>query len=285
MSRAPTPEKHDANEPLVCDIGATKIKIGYVRMGGVEPVQCDTPSTRGEIIDSIECLVQQQIARTDRKPDSLVVGCPGLVDLRGNVRYALYVDVSDLNLQAELQSRISLPTTVVNDAKLQAAGLLDVHPTFVYLTLGSGVGGAVAINGQILLGAQGFAGELGHFPIIGIDYRCTCGKIGCLDSVAGGISLAKRMGREWWRSDRYETRSLPLVQAGEACARTIEALVAILDPPVVAVCGNLVRHAEYRSALTNALRLQIEQHSRSLQLYDDSWPLAVEGAARLMGSN
>lgn len=95
-----------------------------------------------------------------------------------------------------IQKQISLPITLVNDA---TAATLAEHlygagrglDNMIYMTISTGIGGGIIVNGKLVFGAHGFAGEVGHQTIDTRGPRCHCGKLGCLESFSSGTALAR----------------------------------------------------------------------------------------------
>lgn len=132
----------------------------------------------------------------------LGVGVPGLVDQSGVLRFAPNLPgVVDLAVRAGLQQRFpGAVVTVGNDATCAAWAERDLgagrgSDELLMVTLGTGIGGGIVSNGQLLLGANGFAGEFGHMVVDPHGPRCPCGKRGCWERFASGSGLG-RLARE-----------------------------------------------------------------------------------------
>ncbi|MDA3021506.1 MAG: ROK family protein [Actinomycetota bacterium] len=112
------------------------------------------------------------------------------------VRRSANLGWDDKPLRTDLAHRLELPVTVANDADAAAwGGYLDIgRPTgnLVALTLGTDVGGAVIIDGRLITGTHGVAGELGHLVIDPAGPRCVCGTHGCLATYASGTAMLRR---------------------------------------------------------------------------------------------
>jgi glucokinase len=115
------------------------------------------------------------------------VGIAGLVTPKGAVRYSPNIAVYDLDLAAELGQVTSGGVAIVNDASAAARGHHDV----VMLTLGTGVGGGVVVAGELVLGTQGYAGELGHLIVEEGGRPCPCGNRGCIEAYASGSAIGR----------------------------------------------------------------------------------------------
>ncbi len=135
----------------------------------------------------------------------LGIGAPGLVETQRGLVHTL-VNVPgwrDVPLAAELQRRLQLPVFVDNDVNVMALGEQRFGAGqgvwhFICLTLGTGVGGGLILDGQLYRGARGAAGELGHMMVNPRGRRCACGANGCLEAQIGTaaiLSAARRAVR------------------------------------------------------------------------------------------
>jgi len=129
----------------------------------------------------------------------LTVGVPGLVDAKGTVRLALNLGWRDVDLQDGLTQALGAPdypVAVENDANLAAMaeyryGPYAGTPNLVHLTGDLGIGAGIVVDGRLLRGGQGFPGEIGHVRVAETGPECTCGRRGCLESVAGIAALIR----------------------------------------------------------------------------------------------
>ena len=129
----------------------------------------------------------------------LGMGTPGLVDVAtGTTRFLPNMPTQwrDVPVAAILGERLGCPVRLLNDVRTALLGELRFghgkdHPrmTMAFFAIGTGVGGAVAIDGQLRLGPLGAAGELGHQTIITDGPRCGCGNRGCLEALASGPAI------------------------------------------------------------------------------------------------
>lgn len=165
----------------------------------------DAPAGRaGATVAALAKRAIAQVAGQGRRVLGLTVGVPGLVDAGGVVRVAPNLGWRDLDLRARLaaalghpEGRPEFPVEVDNDANLAAiaehrwgaaAGAADL----AYLTGEFGVGAGVIVDGRLLRGARGFAGELGHVQLDPTGPECGCGRRGCLEALAGVAGLLRR---------------------------------------------------------------------------------------------
>jgi predicted NBD/HSP70 family sugar kinase len=129
------------------------------------------------------------------------VTVPGLVDLDGHVVNLPILRWRNTNFGALLEDRLSLPVSVENNANAAALGAVYSHPgepteSAVFLKLGTGCGGAAVIEGRLLRGAFGTAGELGHIRVSEEGHPCSCGQVGCLETWVNLAALARSFGAD-----------------------------------------------------------------------------------------
>jgi glucokinase len=147
---------------LGIDVGGTKVEIASVVDGrALEPQQTPTAlSDSAALIDGIEALARQVIER-DGEPEAIGVGVPSQIDFAtGTVVASVNIPLEGVPLRAELEDRFGVPVFVDNDANVAAlaeAQLVEEGPArnLLMLTLGTGVGGGVIIDGNVFRGATG----------------------------------------------------------------------------------------------------------------------------------
>lgn len=179
------------------DIGGTKIAGGVVDAGGdiVEKLRVDTPVDTRELADAVAAMARELSSR--HEVSAVGVAAAGFIDkARATVYHAPNIDWHDEPLKAILEERIGMPVTIENDAN--AAGWAEYRfgagrgtRDMVMLTLGTGVGGAVVLDGTLIHGGHGIAGELGHTRFIRDGLKCGCGQSGCLEQYASGRALQR----------------------------------------------------------------------------------------------
>ncbi len=148
-----------------------------------------------KLIEFIVKLIEEM--KGDKKIKKIGVGIPGPIDQkRGVVLNPPNIPVRNFPLKRFLEKKFGVKVTIENDANCSALGIVKKRKVkdFVLLTLGTGVGGAIVVNGKLYRG-MGNAGELGHITIEPNGYKCTCGNRGCLEeyvSARGFERLAKK---------------------------------------------------------------------------------------------
>lgn len=190
------------------DVGGTTVKLGFFDEEGklLEKWEIPTrtqdsgkhilPDVAASILDKMK---EREVSREDIA--GVGIGAPGPVDANGTVYVAVNLGWGTFSLKNELQSLLNLPVEAGNDANVAALGEMwkgggQGYSNVVAVTLGTGVGGGIIVDGKILSGATGAGGEIGHIHVMdGEPERCNCGNHGCLEqyaSATGIVRLAKR---------------------------------------------------------------------------------------------
>jgi glucokinase len=284
------------------DIGGTNVVVGLVPAGGGLPVALRKRETRslgepdevvGHIARLVEEVAEEGLALSGGTREEVVglgIGCPGPLDLEGGVVLdAFNLGWKDLPLRDRLSERVRLPANLDNDANCatwgefwQGAG--RNARSLVGVTLGTGIGGGVILDGNLIHGASATAGELGHMTIDFMGRRCNCGNYGCLEAYASGPNIAARAregveaGAESILLDRvggdlaritavtvYEALLEGDEYAGEVMQETAKILgtgianiVNVLNPEVVVVVGGVTRAGEH---LFRPLRSEVRRRA------------------------
>ena len=153
-----------------------------------------TPQDPDELLDVLAELVAR-LADDVGTPASVGVGAPGLISLDGVVRSSPNMpEVVELDLAGRLAARLRRHVVVGNDATCAAlaewrVGAARGYDDVVMVTLGTGIGGGIVAGGRLVLGHNGFAGEIGHVVIDPQGPRCPCGRRGCWERFASGSGL------------------------------------------------------------------------------------------------
>ena len=196
------------------DVGGTKIHAIVTDEAGAVLGEHTVPTGQGPdevVAGAVTALhaAADSVASPGRLR-SVGVGIPGHVDpVSGIVSHAVNLGVVELRLGEELSSRLGVPVAVDNDVKAAALGAarhFGVHEEpLSYLNFGTGLAMATVHAGQIWRGNAGFAGEIGHLAVSGSGITCTCGQIGCLETVASGNGMLRR-----WQAHRPSSTAADL---------------------------------------------------------------------------
>jgi glucokinase len=300
------------------DIGGTKIAAGVVDAEGtiVARTRKETPAHDPA---GIKATVAEAVAELRREHDVAAVGvaAAGFVDAtRSTVLFAPNVAWRDEPLRRDLEELMGVDVVVENDANAAGWGEFAFGggreaDDMVLLTIGTGLGGAIVLNGRLLRGAYGVAAELGHVRMVPGGLLCGCGNRGCWEQYASGSALV-REARELVRSGSPLAASLlaradgnpeslngPMVttaaQEGDQLAREllvdlgsaigdgIADLAAILDPAVVVIGGGV---SEAGELLLEPARAAFRRHltGRGYRPVLDIVPAALGNDAGLIGA-
>jgi glucokinase len=192
---------------IAVDLGGTQIRAAVVLPDGTRLARIDrrTPKEQGPEAVVDDCVLAARTAR-DGVPrgvaDALVgigVSSPGPVDPRSGYVVEppnLGPRFRNIALAPELGKALGLPAFLDRDTNVaalgeRAFGAAQGEDDFIYLTVSTGVGGAIVTGGELLHGPDGLAGELGHVPVSFDGPRCGCGGIGHVEAYASGAGLAK----------------------------------------------------------------------------------------------
>lgn len=232
------------------------------------------------------------------------VGVPGSVDRQGNG----LVDSAQLGwgqapLGETLRRELGLPVIVENNVNALAMaerlyGVGRRHSSFLVVTIGTGVGSGFVVDGVVLRGATGGAGEIGHTPVVEDGPLCTCGNTGCLEAVIGEAALVRTarergilgptVGMAALRAaaDEGDARATALFgEAGHLFGRTLAGVVQLLDPELVILLGEgTAAWPHWQFGFEPAFRSSLLPLRRGLGVVvetwqDESW---AQGAAALV---
>jgi len=282
---------------LGIDIGGTRLKAGLVDENGnvVRKNAVRTPANLEGVKATVASVVQQLTADGD-VPTAIGVGCKGIIDTRtatvvtqpGTFKFLEGVKLSDLVANA---FKVAPPVFADNDARAALAGEIvwgaaRGRRQVIMLTLGTGVGGAVLVDGKILHGASGAAGLLGHITIAPRGRFCDCGNRGCLETIFSARAIeaealhAIHRGCESLLTERFKENLGGLdckaifdaAAEGDVVARTIRdeaieslgaaiaGLLHAFDPEVVIIGGQIVEAgATLLDPLSHELRVRTQR--------------------------
>ncbi len=188
------------------DIGGTTVKLALFTVKGEILAKWEIPTDKTDygkkIMEDVKVAVTNKLAELNIPYESLKaagVGAPGPVDTEnGILQGAVNIGWKDnFPLRDLMQSALNVPVAIENDANAAALGEMwkgagSGAKDLICITLGTGVGGGVIVNGDIVHGSNGAAGEIGHLTSVPRDgYLCNCGKRGCLETVASATGIVR----------------------------------------------------------------------------------------------
>lgn len=180
------------------DIGGTKVSAGVVDGGGrvIDRERRPTPS---HDVEETEATIAEVVAVLSERHDVAAVGIGAagwIANDRATVLFSPHLAWRDEPLRAALADRIGVPVLVENDGNAAAwaeyrFGAARGAAVAVCITLGTGIGGGLVVNGVVLRGAYGVGSEFGHMTVVPDGRRCACGNRGCWEMYASGTALAR----------------------------------------------------------------------------------------------
>ena len=285
------------------DLGGTNIVAGAMPLDGSREIAMQTRPTLAEggagavvdrIAEMIEKVIAQTIAETGAARSDFLgvgIGSPGPLNReKGIVIITPNLGWKNFPLRDEISKRVKLDATLDNDANCATLGEFWCGAAVgarnvIGMTLGTGIGGGLILEGKLYHGASDVAGEIGHTTIDYTGRRCKCGNYGCLEAYASGPAIAER-AREALRGDEGESILVSLADGdprkitaqtvyeaskrGDAIAREVvretahllgagvSNLLNIFNPDVVVLAGGVTQAGD---ALFQPLRAEVRRRA------------------------
>ena len=258
------------------DVGGTTVKMGFFSDRGdlldKWEIKTDTSENGARIIPDIAASIEKKLMEEELTKDDVAgvgIGVPGPVDAEGYVRKCVNLGWGTFQLEEAVEKAAGLPCKAGNDANVAALGEMyrggaRGYRQVVMLTLGTGVGGGIIVDGKILPGCMGAAGEIGHMTVnVHESLPCACGRRGCLEQYASANGIARVTALELQKTEEETVlRKLEKITAkdifdaakegdgfalrmverlgktlGMACSR----IAAVLDPEAFVFGGGVSR--------------------------------------------
>lgn len=305
------------------DVGGTKILAGTVTAEGEILATGRRPTPRHDaedVLATVSDVVQELAAASAEPVEGVGVGVAGLVDAdRSKVYFAPNLRWSQVPVRTILEASTGLPVVVENDGNVAAWGEYRFGAgrgasDMVLVTVGTGIGGGIVIDGRLFRGAHGAAGEIGHLNAVPDGRACGCGRGGCWEQYASGNALV-REARELAAERRSEAGLLlslgdgtpegvqgtdvtEAARAGDPIAveaftrvgtwlgRGLADLAAVLDPEVFVIGGGVSESgdlllASARSTLSDKLIGQRNRPAPQVRVAELTNSAGIVGAADL----
>ena len=258
------------NYALGIDIGGTNTVVGLVDKAGnvlgTDSVKTQSFPVLEEYVKTVSKLAKDLIAKNNVSIDEIVglgIGAPNANYYTGNIEMApnLPWKQDKVPLAKMFREELNIPVTITNDANAAALGekmygVAKDMDNFIMITLGTGVGSGIVINGQLVYGHDGFAGELGHVIIERNGRLCGCGRRGCLEtycSATGIVRTAKERNTPFLTSkDIYdaavkgdETAIDIFKETGTRLGRAFADMVVFSSPEAFVLFGGLAKAGDF----------------------------------------
>lgn len=212
------------------DVGGTTVKLGLFDVNGKILDKWEIPTrtegSGGKILPDIAASIRDKMAQKQIAQEDVAgvgIGVPGPVDGNGIVHKAVNLGWGEVDLKKEMEALLDgMKVEGGNDANVAALGEMwqgggQGHQSLVAVTLGTGVGGGIIINGKIVTGATGAGGEIGHIHVEDEETdACGCGNYGCLEEYASATGITRLARRALQASDKAS-----VLRSGEVSAKTV----------------------------------------------------------------
>ncbi len=279
----------------IVDIGGTKILLLLIDSGGTvlfrEKAQTPEPASPEAVVETVRRLFDRGASRLELpalfKPSGLGVCMAGFTDYKtGLVHQAPNLGWdTPVPLGSHLEESLSCPVLIENDANAAVLGEVYYgaargHHNVIYITLSTGIGGGLFLNGRLYRGSDGFAGEIGHIKSFGQGRPCKCLGYDCLEAWASGSAIARNAlsaglkgeageevttARVFEQADRGMGKAKEVIeQAAARIGRGLANLVTLLNPSCMVVGGGVAANrADFLTRVTghvmnNAIRPSVE---------------------------
>jgi glucokinase len=282
---------------IAVDIGGTKMAAGVMTLQGEllarDHIAVDHDLAANGLYDTLETLVLAQIttARLSHRPVAIGVGCAGPIE--PDVERASPLNIAawrGFELRSRLMAATRLPVYGDNDCKALALaegwlGAAAGRDSFLAMVVSTGVGGGVVLNGQLLDGATGNAGHIGHVIVEPNGRRCVCGARGCLEAEASGTAIEAITGRKP-TEPTYEI----MQRSGQLVGRAVASVCNLLDLDLAVIGGSVA--LGFGATFFNAAQESLDElarvgYSRGARVtparLGDRGPLVGAGALAVRG--
>jgi glucokinase len=256
------------------DIGGTTCKIGFFETSGKLLDKWEIPTNKdnggASILSDVARAIDDKISKDGIEKDDVQgigVGVPGPVKSNGIVNVCVNLGWGTVNVSEELGGMTGLPVKVGNDANVAALGEMwkggaSGSRDVIMVTLGSGVGGGIIVDGQVVSGYNGAGGEIGHITVNSEEKeRCNCGQYGCLEQYASATGIVRMAKRKLEKTSvdtalkKYDPLTakdvLDEAKAGDALAlevleevceilgSTLSNVACVVNPEVIVIGGGV----------------------------------------------
>ncbi len=257
------------------DVGGTTVKCGFFNTEGELLEKWEIPTRTEEkgskILPDIAKTIADKLAeRGLKKTDIEGIGLdiPGPVNSKGICTLAVNLHWSEVNIVGEMEKMTGIRTRAINDANAAALGECwkgggAGHKNLIMVTLGTGIGGGVVVEGNVIAGAHGAGGEIGHVHVTDeLDEPCNCGNTGCLEQVGsakGIVRLAKMImkqdtvtpsqlrdkkrfsAKDVWNAVKEEDELAMIIadRFGQYLGKALASFACVTDPEIYVIGGGV----------------------------------------------
>ena len=249
----------NASATVGIDLGGTKISFQTRSSTGKVFAQAkiNTPDSLDHLMEALLSTTKKIVSSGDFEPTGIGIAAAGQIDHENkSILFSPNMPISEpLAIGSILETELKIPVTIENDANTAAIGEkvfgeAKAMDDFITLTLGTGIGSGIFVNGKLLTGFMGGGGEAGHIKIDSGGPQCGCGAHGCLEAFASGSairSMAKKVYGEIKTGaelgvlarDGDERAKKIFHEAGERLGDGLVSIINIFSPEAIFFCGSL----------------------------------------------
>lgn len=255
------------------DIGGTNFRIGALdsnnNIVNFKKISVKDIFKSGDILEDIKNVISNHFK--DIKIDGIGIGIPGTLDLERKiiVQVPNIIGMDNLPAKEYLEKEFNVPVYLERDVNMLInydlfKKNIKQEGTIVAVYYGTGIGNAIMINGEIYIGKDGSAGELGHIPVDGQNEECGCGNLGCMEALAGGKYLVKLCNEEFKGTHisevftKHKDHEL-IKQFIDRMASSLATEINIINPHKIIIGGGIVNMKDFPQDL---FLKQLKLHTR-----------------------
>lgn len=269
-------EKYNSSEIAIgIDLGGTTLKSGVITKSGdlLNSFTEDTPHqfTVDDFIKKVDEIINKfsKITNNNRQSLKIGIGVPSLVTKDKTIINAPNLNWQDVKLEKKIKEKLNLSVHIEHDVKCgciaeKLSGAGKKKDDFVYLTIGTGIGAAIIINGKIRRGYNGCAGNLGHWVIDPEGNLCNCGLNGCLERYVASPAIVRNAKIEIQKgkyygiekkelSAKYIFENIDKIEAAKNIVDQVaiklglvfSRIITILDPGLIIIGGGIGQADKY----------------------------------------
>ncbi len=267
------------------DLGGTNISIGIVDNSGkikfINTISTNSGQKSKNIIDSIINLINNTIKHSSivkEDINSIGIGIPGIINQEtGKIIECINLPLHDVPLAELVKKEVEIPVFIDNDATLAGLaeyeiGVMKNSTTSVLMTIGTGIGGGIIIDGKLQAGYNGIGSEIGHMIVGQNYYDCNCGRNGCLETFASAralVNYTKKLIKQGnietslhkmfsGETDRIDGKMIfeQAVKGDELANKAVNRmvkflsigimnLISVIDPQVIALGGGISNAGDF----------------------------------------
>lgn len=267
---------------LAFDIGGTEIKYAFCDEGFYLTEKKSIPTNAHEggrkIVDRIV-----EIIKEHNDIDRIGISTAGQVDsFKGEIIFATdsIPGYTGTKIKEFIETETGIPAAVENDVNSAAIGeaffgAAKGYPNFICLTYGTGIGGAIFLNGKLFTGSSFSAGEFGHMVTHANGKKCTCGGIGCYEVYASATALVKSVeeklhkkmnGREIFDNFQNPEIRYLIDEWIDEIIVGLKGLIYIFNPPIVVLGGGIMNETYITEEINNRLQKELMQSYRNVKI-------------------